>query len=504
MTDVAAPAGTPLGDPIEVGAAAAALDGATREQPLTLLSSKSWLGHAEPAAGVLGIAHAMLALAQQAALPLLHLRRPNPFVASALVGAPGAWSLPRQPGGGVAALAGVSAFPFQGTNAHALLEGPGGSGSLPSASPAAGAAAPLLPWRKQRLWLQPAANLLVRRFSAAAAAGDLVFEARLGAPQLAYLWEHQVAGRAIFPAAGYLELALASLYTALGDQATGAPLAGITGATIPAPLVLPGAGELAGVPLLACHVGRASGAVAIRSAARGRRSAVHFAARVALLAEGEAAESDRQALLALELLAAAGAAAPAAAAQAVGLLQQPASTSGSFLHPASLDCCLQLGAVPLAGAAAAPLRVPAGIELVLLPGSGGGAPEARLAAAVATLRDPSQARAASVQIDYRCFSEGGAPALLVQGLLAKAPSSGAGAAAAAAGAAAAAAAAPAEPDILYGVEYAASCPAVTGSSSSSSSSSRSSRSRRRTACAGSACWRPGVWRPSQPRWQPAR
>ena len=47
--------GTPLGDPIEVGAAAAVLvegpPGSSRQGPLMLASSKSWCGHAEPAAG---------------------------------------------------------------------------------------------------------------------------------------------------------------------------------------------------------------------------------------------------------------------------------------------------------------------------------------------------------------------------------------------------------------------------------------------------------------------
>ncbi len=52
--------GTPLGDPIEVGAAVAVLmvgeTGATGvggpgAQPLVFASSKSWFGHAEPAAG---------------------------------------------------------------------------------------------------------------------------------------------------------------------------------------------------------------------------------------------------------------------------------------------------------------------------------------------------------------------------------------------------------------------------------------------------------------------
>lgn len=44
--------GTPLGDPIEVGALAAVLAGSTaRTAPLLLAAAKSHLGHAEPAAG---------------------------------------------------------------------------------------------------------------------------------------------------------------------------------------------------------------------------------------------------------------------------------------------------------------------------------------------------------------------------------------------------------------------------------------------------------------------
>jgi acyl transferase domain-containing protein len=56
--------GTSLGDPIEIGAAAAALleAGSSQQrkgalvQPFTLLGSKSSLGHAEPASGLMGIA----------------------------------------------------------------------------------------------------------------------------------------------------------------------------------------------------------------------------------------------------------------------------------------------------------------------------------------------------------------------------------------------------------------------------------------------------------------
>lgn len=93
---------------------------------LTLSSSKSWYGHAEPGAGMVGIAHALWAQQQQAQLPIMHLRTNNPMVASMLEstaagGAQGCIFMPRQARpaaqtsllGGVAARTGVSAFAFQ-------------------------------------------------------------------------------------------------------------------------------------------------------------------------------------------------------------------------------------------------------------------------------------------------------------------------------------------------------------------------------------------------------
>lgn len=44
-------AGTSLGDPIEMGAAAAVYGRRPSGASLTLFTSKTWLGHAEPAAG---------------------------------------------------------------------------------------------------------------------------------------------------------------------------------------------------------------------------------------------------------------------------------------------------------------------------------------------------------------------------------------------------------------------------------------------------------------------
>jgi acyl transferase domain-containing protein len=118
--------GTALGDPIEVGAAAAVLvEGASRAQRarlLCLMASKTSAGHSEPAAGKVGVAHTSLALSLRAVMPLLHLRSANPHVAPLLAASSGAWVLPRQCGpsvcpsareAGRGAVAGISAFAFQ-------------------------------------------------------------------------------------------------------------------------------------------------------------------------------------------------------------------------------------------------------------------------------------------------------------------------------------------------------------------------------------------------------
>ena len=59
--------GTPLGEPIEVGAAAAVLvDGAAQRQAaLAAGTAKSWIGHTEAAAGITGLAHATVGLSHQ-------------------------------------------------------------------------------------------------------------------------------------------------------------------------------------------------------------------------------------------------------------------------------------------------------------------------------------------------------------------------------------------------------------------------------------------------------
>ena len=146
--------GTALGDPIELGAAAAVhcarasgalMRGAPYGHlapadhavlhcckcvlvpgavPLELAAAKSRGGHAETGAGAVGMRAAAMRLSDLGRLPLAHLRSLNTHVAQALDTARAVqWLAPRGPGGGFAGgtVACVSAFAFQGTNAHAVL-----------------------------------------------------------------------------------------------------------------------------------------------------------------------------------------------------------------------------------------------------------------------------------------------------------------------------------------------------------------------------------------------
>ena len=118
-------AGSELGDPIEVQAAAAVY-GREREadRPLLIGSVKTNVGHLETAAGVAGLIKAVLAMKRGVIPKQLHFHNPNPHldwdrlpvrVTSEVTD----WPLhPDRP-----PRAGVSAFGISGTNAHVVVEG---------------------------------------------------------------------------------------------------------------------------------------------------------------------------------------------------------------------------------------------------------------------------------------------------------------------------------------------------------------------------------------------
>ena len=119
--------GTPLGDPTEMNAIGRAL--ATGAP--TINAVKANAGHLEPAAGLLGLAKLVVALAHGRATPNAQLRVLNPIIASVLAPRGNATkmasfplvvaSLPLAAHQHVAPTSGVSSFGYSGTIAHAIL-----------------------------------------------------------------------------------------------------------------------------------------------------------------------------------------------------------------------------------------------------------------------------------------------------------------------------------------------------------------------------------------------
>ncbi|MFG3510443.1 SDR family NAD(P)-dependent oxidoreductase [Streptomyces sp. NPDC047821] len=118
--------GTSLGDPIEAGALAQVFGpGRPDERPVLLGSSKSNIGHAQAAAGVVGVIKMILALQNETLPKTLHAEQPSELIdwdgsGLALLQDARPWerdeTRPRR--------AGVSSFGLSGTNAHVVIEEP--------------------------------------------------------------------------------------------------------------------------------------------------------------------------------------------------------------------------------------------------------------------------------------------------------------------------------------------------------------------------------------------
>ena len=254
--------GTPLGDPIEVGALGQAARGSQQSSsgsvaaPLVLGSVKSCYGHTEGAAGLTGLLLAAQAAGQQCAAPVMHLRSMNPYVVAAL----GDWqkssglaaAIPRQQQAApqAARLAGTSSFGMSGVNAHVIVAAPAEQALR---TEAAGAANKQL-LRSQRLWPLPAVHPMLLS-ALAVPQQTAMFSCALSQPALSYPWQQQTMGRPVLPAAAILEL-LAAAGRCLSEDAA-APA--VANAALAAPMHC----ELTAVAT--CSIQLSSGAVQLEA-----------------------------------------------------------------------------------------------------------------------------------------------------------------------------------------------------------------------------------------------
>ena len=369
--------GTPLGDPIELGAVSSVFDRRSHGGPVTLMASKGFLGHTEPAAGVVSLIMAATSLQNSAAFPIMHLRTLNPHIAAIMAGSSGGVTLPRQGGAlpqGAQSLAstGISSFAFQGTNAHAVLQA---SPTAVAGPPAVAAVA----WQPRRQWVLPPAHCLIKHCMPGEQCNKAMFACKLLQPALAFLWEHQVMDRSLFPGAGYFEMALAAMRTLHGSANLHSAEDCLTQVAIPAALVLPSSAPAGGV-VLTCSVDIGTQMISIASAAARGLQSVHMRCKMSQAQKSHHKGADStacvttvpDALMKLLIadqsrqqlsLAEAQPAAQASIAPAVATTQQD---SGFWHHPARFDSFLQLGQLFL-GSKPDGIHVPAGVDCLSMP-----------------------------------------------------------------------------------------------------------------------------------------
>eukprot|EP00967_Tisochrysis_lutea_P062879 scaffold80878_cov35-Tisochrysis_lutea.AAC.1 len=215
--------GTPLGDPIEVRSlSSAVLDKRLDVGPLPLGSMKANVGHAEPAAGLIGMLRLLGDSGGSLVPPNAQLRVLNAHIAETLASKNGAGFLPLQlaqavPSDGFVerCTGGVSSFGYSGTLAHALVEQTtdrGLSGEHDFGR---------LRYARRRYMLRDENHPLVQKVVGVVGSSlsDITcFASPVCGRLLAMVRDHKLNGRAVFPGAGYLEMARAAHSLVFGGE----------------------------------------------------------------------------------------------------------------------------------------------------------------------------------------------------------------------------------------------------------------------------------------------
>ena len=329
------------------------------------------------------MAHLCLAFTQQATLPVMHLRELNPHVHAMLrqskASHRGAY-IPRQASGligrGLAAEplhAGVSAFAFQGTNAHVIMA----ASAAPDSTYSALVRQTGVHFQQQRHWVAPPPHALL--MTAAAASGTLTFYADLSRHSAsAFLLDHVVSEQCLLPAAAFLELAYSSAKLGLAAQATDFAL---VDTTLAAPLQLaetkPSRESTSGMVSVQLAMHKPEVLVSSHSTAQRQYHAFALIAANTSVDHMRSASNTAGALSAVfDFRAAAGMVSePTEAASAVGSLVQPAGGTDPFsMHPASADSAFHLATSFETSASNMQLRVPAKLQAMHILAAAAGQP----------------------------------------------------------------------------------------------------------------------------------
>jgi acyl transferase domain-containing protein/NADPH:quinone reductase-like Zn-dependent oxidoreductase/acyl carrier protein len=210
--------GTQAGDPIECQALGRVLGAKRGGEPLSIGSVKSNLGHMEAAAGLAGLAKALVVLRHRRVPATLHSAPLNPSIDFAGLGlrpAVAAHDLPESE----RLVVGVNSFGFGGANAHVVLAQPPEGADTGDRGPSAGARLPVVLSARSPQALAEAAATWAGHFRDMAGAEEF-YDAAYTACRRRTLHEHRLALLAADPAEAVDVLSAAAQHGAPG-AATG-------------------------------------------------------------------------------------------------------------------------------------------------------------------------------------------------------------------------------------------------------------------------------------------
>ena len=256
--------------------------------------------------------------------------------------------------------AGVSAFAFQGTNAHVIMS----AATAAASSYPHGCSHMAGSFQQQRHWIAPMPHAML--LTAQPSNKSVTYHADLATPANAYLMDHVVSEQCLLPATAFFELAYSSVKLSFSAAADTAAL---VDATLAAPLHLhqPQHGQRAVAGVVSVQVDMHKGALTIFSHSATQHQYHVFAVVAAQQPKHthRSSVTQRSALLASVLglakfyMPSADSARPAAA---ISGLAEPVSRADALnMHPAAADSTLQL-ASSFSTHASTSLQVPAKLQ----------------------------------------------------------------------------------------------------------------------------------------------